>query len=86
MAINKFGREVQIDMIIEECIELALALQKLKRERGSSVEKFAAVIDEIADVRIMIEQAQILFPADKIKDRIIFKMARLEKRIVEGLP
>ena len=47
---------------------------------------YTKLYDEIADVRIMIEQAQILFPADKIKDRIIFKMARLEKRIVEGLP
>lgn len=82
-AINKWGVQAQIDMVIEECLELALALQKLKRKRGDTEEKHLAVIDEIADVRIIIEQAIIIFadPSDKIQKRIDFKMNRLKDRL-----
>ncbi len=85
MAINKFGVEPQIDMIIEECLELALALQRLKRKRGNPEDKEFAVIDEIADVTIMLEQAKIIFSQERINDRVRFKMERLCKRIEEGV-
>jgi NTP pyrophosphatase (non-canonical NTP hydrolase) len=68
-------------MIIEECLELALALQKLKRKRGDAEEKIKNVIDEIADVSIMIRQAQKIFDAVKIQERIDYKMNRLDKRL-----
>lgn len=82
-AINKWGVDAQVEMIIEECLELALALQKLKRKRGDREEKILVVIDEIADVRIVIEQAIIIFgdPNKKIHERIDFKMNRLKERL-----
>ena len=85
-AINKWGVQAQTEMVIEECLELALALQKLKRNRGNIEEKTLAVIDEIADVRIIIEQAIILFsdPDNTIQKRIDFKMNRLKERLNEG--
>ena len=85
-AINKWGVDAQIEMVIEECLELAVALQKLKRKRGDHEQKLLAVIDEIADVRIIIEQAIIIFadPDNKIQQRIDFKMNRLNERLSES--
>lgn len=85
-AIDTWGFEAQCEMIIEECIELALAMQKLKRIRGDKDQKFKNVIDEIADVKIMIRQAERLFPIDLINERVIFKMNRLEERLNETYP
>ena len=84
-AIEKWGINAQCEMIIEECIELALALQKLKRMRGDYKEKYNAVIDEIADVKIMIVQAQKIFNSDAINKRVDFKMNRLTERLKEDL-
>lgn len=84
-AINTWGVEAQCDMIVEECLELALAVQKLKRKRGDQEAKITAIIDEIADVRIIIEQAMIIFadPENRIQERIDFKMNRLKERLAE---
>ena len=85
-AIEKWGIDAQCEMIIEECIELALALQKMKRTRGNREDKLMAVIDEIADVKIMIRQAQKIFNSDIINDRVDFKMNRLSERLNEIKP
>lgn len=84
-AIKVFGTDAQIEMIIEECLELALSLQKLKRLRGDMTQKIYNVCDEIADVRIMLEQAFKIFNEnnDLINSRIDFKIDRLENRIKE---
>ena len=80
-AINQWGEDAQIDMIIEECLELALALQSLKRKSKDRQETLKNVIDEIADVKIIIEQACIIFPRAEIYARIDFKMNRLAERL-----
>ena len=72
-------------MIEEECIELALALQKLKRVRSDKQKKINNVIDEIADVSIMIAQAKIIFDEKLINERIEFKMNRVKERLKEGV-
>ena len=83
LAIKKFGWQSQVEMIEEECLELALALQKLKRVGGRAIsaKRYGDVIDEIADVEIMIEQAHQLFDPDEIEARKQFKLKRLEKRL-----
>jgi NTP pyrophosphatase (non-canonical NTP hydrolase) len=81
-AIKNFGVESQIEMIKEECLELALALQKAKRKSNTKEEKeekYDNIIDEIADVSIMIQQARMLFDSNKIDERIEFKLERLRK-------
>lgn len=80
-AIEKWGAASQLEMVKEECLELALALQKLNRIRNDREERHDAVIDEIADVIIMIEQVKLIFPIEKINERIEFKINRLEERI-----
>ena len=84
-AIKRWGVDSQLEMIEEECLELALALQKLKRIRGNKEEKIKAVIDEIADVKIMIQQAEELFDVALINARVDYKMNRLRERILEGI-
>ena len=82
-AIDTWGMEAQIEMVKEECLELAIALQKLNRTRGDLEEKEKNIVDEIADVTIMIKQAHRIFSIDKINERIEYKMKRLEKRLIE---
>lgn len=82
-AIAKWGEKTQVRMIQEECLELSLAIQKLFRDWNT--ETFEAVIDEIADVEIVLAQAEMLFPEDRIQERVDFKMKRLEKRLKEKI-
>ena len=84
-AIERWGIDAQCEMIIEECLELALALQKMKRLRGDKDKKYANTIDEIADVKIMIRQAERIFDSELINQRVDFKMNRLKERLDEGV-
>lgn len=81
-AIDKFGEENQINMIKEECLELALAI--VKDQRNTDEKSMENLIDEIADVTIMMEQTKMLFPANLIQERIDYKMKRLKFRIENG--
>ena len=75
MAISKYGDESQIDMAIEEMSELTKALLKRRRKIGSIDD----ILEEMADVSIMLDQLEIIFgDYKKIRD---YKMCRLESRI-----
>lgn len=84
-AIETWGIDAQLEMVIEECLELALALQKLKRLRGDMTQKEKNVIDEIADVKIMVKQAEKIFGSEPVNERVDFKMNRLNERLSEGV-
>lgn len=79
-AIQKYGDRQQIAQVAEECLELALELHKLQN-REPKPEQFDRIIDEIADVNIMIAQANIMFDREVIQQRIDFKLERLKQRI-----
>ena len=81
-AIKCHGESFQKEKIKEECLELALALQRLSAS-GESCQEAAEkdVIDEIADVTIMMRYCPILFSKDKIEARIAYKLERLKKRL-----
>jgi len=71
-AINRFGWIQQLDMTVEECAELIVALQHFVRDKAS----METVAGEIADVEIMCGQMRLLFPGvDEAKER---KLKRLE--------
>ena len=80
-AIAKFGINNQVLMIIEECSELILAISHYNRGRVRS----DAVMEEIVDLTIMLEQARLIYdPTDTEFGRIyIEKINRLEKLIKE---
>lgn len=93
-AIETFGINEQIEMVIEECSELIQALQKLKRAKFSiylgEIPKnktakqalvYANLCSEIADVKIMISQCEIMFNKDMIDISVDRKIERLKKRL-----
>lgn len=78
-AIEKWGKELQITLAIEEMSELQKELCKyLRGDRNRS-----AILEEITDVEIMIEQIKIILNVDElnIKELKEYKINRLKKRI-----
>lgn len=74
-AIDKWGIESQIILLMEECAELTVALSH--KWRGQDVN----VIEEIADVQIMLDTLKLVFGEDEVKQAIRTKVARLKKRL-----
>lgn len=60
--LKTYGVDAQLDMIIEECSELIKAICKYKRDKNHS--NITQILDEMADVDIMIEQGKIIFDND----------------------
>lgn len=84
-AIDTWGIDAQCEMMLEESIELSLALQKMKRLRGDKQQRFANLIDELADNKIMLRQMEKIFPIELINNRVDFKMSRLKDRLDEEI-
>lgn len=77
------GRKKQTEMIIEECAELIHAIQKYKRNQSG--ENLAQVCEELADVRIMVEQALHIFKCTYDVDQYVDqKIERLRERLDRG--
>lgn len=57
--VETYGNDAQEDMAIEECSELVKAILKFRRSDEKTAEMREAVIDEIADVQIMLTQLEI---------------------------
>ena len=77
-AIQTYGKNSQVDKAIEEMSELTKALLKERQNNGSVDD----IIEEIADVHIMLWQLLLIFEADwAVDDFIDYKIKRLEKRL-----
>lgn len=77
-AFNKFGRNMQIVVAIEELSELTKELCKTIRYRRRS----AGLLEELADAQIVIEQMRELFDPDgEVEELMAAKVQRLEERI-----
>lgn len=71
-------------MAIEECSELIKAILKFRRSNAKDSDLRDAVIDEIADVQIMLTQLGIIFNCvEEVNERIDFKIDRQIGRIKE---
>lgn len=62
-AITAYGAPAQMDMAVEEMAELTKALCKVKRATHGATTTAAVsnVIEEIADVQIMLDQLRLIF-------------------------
>jgi len=94
-AIDKYGNLAQIDMCIEECAELIQAINKMKRincghpafiypQPIHSIEysqKYFNLCSEIADVKIMLMQMEMIFSKEAIDLSVSRKLERLKKRL-----
>lgn len=76
---DKYGLTMQMTVALEEMAELQKEITKLMRGQGSKEH----LIEEIADVRIMLLQITYFLNIsnDDIIDMIQFKLNRLAKRI-----
>ena len=74
-ALEHFGNEPQIRQTMEECAELIVALNKSLRDPENT---FKNVLEELADVTIMLEQMKQLYDVDLEFDDILKeKMSKL---------
>lgn len=78
--IKNYGMYNQINMVIEEMAELTMAIMKLKRDRTCEA-YFENFIEEIADVKIMIEQLIIIVGNQRVDEVIKYKLERMERRM-----
>lgn len=76
-ALRRYGFEAQLSMLTEECGELVAAVNHYRRGRAGA---FEAMIEEIADVEILIEQMRLVYGAE-IDAARARKLARLRERL-----
>lgn len=82
-AIERYGIENQMMQCIEEMAELTQAINKYRRAKWSysATDAYNHVIEEIADVQIMIEQMRIMFDREDVDKFIAAKLKRLDERM-----
>ena len=79
-AIAEYGAEAQTDMMIEEMSELTKAL--LKHRRKECKETLDNILEEIADVQIMLDQMKLIHDDGKATDEYRdVKLLRLAARL-----
>lgn len=87
-AIETYGVQAQCDVAVEEMAELTQVVMKIRRISDDYEETMAArdhLIDEIADVGIMIDQMELMFGAVDVEKMRRKKLLRLKKHLeLEG--
>ena len=76
-ALNHYGIQRQVHKTTEECAELIAALHHWMDKRADA----PAVVEEIADVWIMVEQLREHFGPATVDAAIAYKLDRLAKRM-----
>ncbi len=71
--LDKWGEDAQYDQAVEECAELIAALKHFRRGK---IEK-QAVVDELADVTLMLGQLTWMFGTAEVTAAIQKKLAKL---------
>ena len=79
-ALDKWGLAAQAGQTVEECAELIVALQK-QFNRTPTPETIENIVDEIADVEMMLAQMRLAFDVDEkdFHERINAKFNKLNK-------
>lgn len=80
-AIETYGKDMQLTVAVEEFSELIKEICKHKRGNDNR----DAIIEEIVDCLIMMEQLKIIFDIKESETNAVFyeKFARLERRLAE---
>ncbi len=80
-AVELWGKDLQLSMVIEEASELIKGICKLKRN-GFSIGAVSNAAEEIADMEIMIEQLKIILNCrDAVDVWRDYKIHRLKETI-----
>ena len=75
--LEKWGEDAQYDQTVEECAELIAALKHFRRGKIDR----QAVIDELADVTLMLGQLTWMFGEELVQKTVETKLAKLKKLI-----
>ncbi len=73
--LDKWGKDAQYDQAVEECAELIAALKHFRRGKVDQ----QAVIDELADVTLMLGQLTWMFGTEQVEKSIQKKLQKLNK-------
>lgn len=73
--LDKWGKDAQYDQAVEECAELIAALKHYRRGKIDQ----QAVINELADVTLMLGQLTWMFGAKEVDAAIEAKLGKLDK-------
>lgn len=76
--IDKWGVEAQYEQMVEECAELITALKHFQRDKADK----QTVINELADVTLMIGQLTWMFGSQQVEDAIQEKLVKLDKLLL----
>lgn len=86
-SIIKYGEEPQCRQAMEECAELIQAVNKMLRyeDRPAEPEYYANLVEEIADVEIMLYQLKVMFNVsdDEVFEVKVQKAKREQERLKE---
>jgi len=80
-AIAKYGKEPQWRQLQEECAELIAAVNRFMRKREAALDN---LIEEVADVEIMLKQARLLIGNDDLVDAAVEKKIKRLRERLEG--
>ncbi len=79
---NHYGVENQLVKTVEECGELQMAIARYIRSTGKEAsEQLNCIVEEAADVYIMVLQLRALLSPDKFDKMVQYKLARQQKRM-----
>jgi len=83
-ALDQWGLSAQVGQTVEECAELIVALQKYIN-RTPKTETLENIIDEIADVEMMLAQMRLILGIDDdtLRKRIECKFEKLHQYLSE---
>jgi len=73
--LEKWGEEAQYDQAVEECAELIAALKHFRRGKVDQ----QAVIDELADVTLMLGQLTWMFGTEQVEESVQKKLEKLSR-------
>ena len=89
-AIEKWGEEAQLDMIVDKSLILSTAIQNFKKVNLSEDDRYDGpnysiayneVCERIADMKVMIEQAEFLFNTNEINNHYKHKIEYLREAL-----
>ncbi len=75
------GTWEQLNQLQEECGEVVRAVNKLRRKKPNS---YVELCEEIADLKIMLLQMDIILDGDLIESIFNQRLIRIEERIANG--
>lgn len=79
--LSRNGIWEQLNQLQEECGEVIAAINRLRRKKS---EAYQELISEIADLKIMVAQMDILLDKDAISQKMNEKLLRARERLQNG--